>query len=149
MKAEIIVTPKPSVFDPQGDAVRRAMHHLGMECVDSVRIGKHIELEISGKNVEKTREKLEQICHDLLSNPVIEDYILKLDDGKPVSVSAAAKLKALIEKATDEEDDEVIAPVKAGKKEKKSKKEKKDKKDKKKKKKDKKRKKSKQHKDDN
>lgn len=147
MKAEIIVTPKQSVYDPQGDAVRRAMHHLGMESVDSVRVGKHIELVISGKNVEKTRAKLEQICHDLLSNPVIEDYILNIDDGK--STSAAARLKALIEEATDEE----IVPVrrkvaKVKKKSKKAKKDKKkDKKDKKKKKKDKKKKKNKRNQD--
>lgn len=138
MKAEIIVTPKQSVYDPQGDAVRRAMQHLGMECVDSVRIGKHIELEISGKNVEKTRVKLEQICKDLLSNPVIEDYTLTFTEPKPAS--AAAKLKAIIEASADE-DDEDLAPVKSISKKakddkKKSKKDKK--KDKKKKKKDKK-----------
>jgi phosphoribosylformylglycinamidine synthase subunit PurS len=136
MKAEIIVTPKPSVFDPQGDTVRRAIHQLGMECVDSVRIGKHIELEISGKNVEKTREKLEQICRDLLSNPVIEDYILKLDDEtKPAS--AAAKLKALIEKATESHEEEAEAVVPSKKEKKSKKKDKEKKKDKKKKKKDK------------
>lgn len=109
MKAEIIVTPKQSVYDPQGDAVRRAMQHLGMECVESVRIGKFIELEISGKNVEKTRAKLDQICKDLLSNPVIEDYVLKLGEPK-APVSAAAKLKALIEEATDD-DDEIPLPA--------------------------------------
>ena len=78
MKATIIVTPKKSVLDPQGEAVRHAIHGLGMECVESVRIGKYIELEISGTDVEKTRAKLEGICKDLLSNPVVEDYTLNL-----------------------------------------------------------------------
>ena len=77
MKAVVTVTPKKSILDPQGDAVRKAIHHLGMECVESVRVGKHIELEISGNNAEMTREKLEQIARDLLSNPVIEDYSIE------------------------------------------------------------------------
>jgi phosphoribosylformylglycinamidine synthase PurS subunit len=78
MKAIVTVTPKKSILDPQGDAVRKAIHHLGMECVESVRVGKHIELEISGTNVEKTREKLDQVAKELLSNPVIEDYKIEI-----------------------------------------------------------------------
>ena len=74
MKAIVTVTPKKSILDPQGDAVRKAIHHLGMECVESVRVGKHIELDISGTDVAKTREKLEEGAKNLLSNPAIEDY---------------------------------------------------------------------------
>jgi phosphoribosylformylglycinamidine (FGAM) synthase PurS component len=35
-------------------------------------------LEISGTNVEKTREKLDQVAKELLSNPVIEDYKIEI-----------------------------------------------------------------------
>ena len=78
MKAVVTVTPKKSILDPQGEAVRKAIHHLGMECVETVRVGKHIELEISGSDIEKTREKLDQVAKDLLSNPVIEDYSIEI-----------------------------------------------------------------------
>ena len=78
MKATVVVTPKKSVLDPQGEAVRRAIHGLGMECVQAARIGKIIELEISGTDLEKTRAKLEEISRDLLSNPVIEDFNIEL-----------------------------------------------------------------------
>lgn len=78
MKAIVTVTPKKSILDPQGDAVRKAIHHLGMECVGSVRVGKHIELEISGSDIAKTREKLEEVAKNLLSNPVIEDYKIEI-----------------------------------------------------------------------
>ena len=37
-----------------------------------------IELELDGDNVDEARAKLEPICKDLLSNPVIEDYVLTL-----------------------------------------------------------------------
>ena len=79
MRARIIVTPKKTVLDPQGKAVEQAIHHLGMECVKNTRIGKFIEMEIEGQNLELTRKKLDQICKDLLSNPVIEDYHLELE----------------------------------------------------------------------
>lgn len=74
MKITVHVMLKPSVFDPQGGAVKKAIHGLGMENVKSARIGKIIELEVEGKDDAQTRAKLEEICRDLLSNPVIETY---------------------------------------------------------------------------
>ena len=79
MKATVYVTVKPSVLDPQGEAVRKAMHSLGMKCIDSARVGKFIELEISGDDMEATRAKLDELSRDLLSNPVIENYRIQLD----------------------------------------------------------------------
>ena len=48
MKAIVTVTLKPSILDPQGEAVAHALNHMGVKGVKSVRIGKHIELEIEG-----------------------------------------------------------------------------------------------------
>ncbi|MEM9400544.1 MAG: phosphoribosylformylglycinamidine synthase subunit PurS [Verrucomicrobiota bacterium] len=78
IKAKVTVMPKASVLDPQGEAVRKAIHGLGMECVSSARIGKSIELEIQGTDLSKTRQQLEEISYNLLSNPVIEDYKIEL-----------------------------------------------------------------------
>jgi len=75
MNAKVIVMPKVAVLDPQGNAVRDAMRHLGMPEVRSVRIGKYMEIEIEGHNGE-LESRLRQLCRDLLSNPVIEDYEL-------------------------------------------------------------------------
>jgi phosphoribosylformylglycinamidine synthase subunit PurS len=75
MNAKVIVMPKAAVLDPQGNAVRDAMRHLGMPEVRSVRIGKYMEIEIEGRNGE-LESRLHQLCRDLLSNPVIEDYEL-------------------------------------------------------------------------
>ena len=77
MKAKVFVTPKAAVLDPQGAAVRDAMRHLGMAEIESVRIGKYLELEI-GDGGEQVEERLHQLCRDLLSNPVIEDYRLEV-----------------------------------------------------------------------
>ena len=78
MNAKVIVMPKATVLDPQGNAVRDAMRHLGMPEVRSVRIGKYMEIEIKGQNGE-LESRLHQLCRDLLSNTVIEDYELLKD----------------------------------------------------------------------
>lgn len=83
MNAKVIVMPKAAVLDPQGNAVRDAMRHLGMPEVRTVRIGKYMEIEIEGENGE-LESRLHQLCRDLLSNPVIEDYeLLKSEEPKP------------------------------------------------------------------
>jgi len=82
VKAKVIVMPKAAVLDPQGNAVRDAMRHLGMPEVRSVRMGKYMEIEIDGQNGD-LETRLRGLCRDLLSNPVIEDYELqKAKDGK-------------------------------------------------------------------
>jgi phosphoribosylformylglycinamidine synthase len=80
MNAKVIVMPKAAVLDPQGNAVRDAMRHLGMPEVRSVRIGKYMEIDIEGHSGE-LESRLHQLCRDLLSNPVIEDYELQRDQS--------------------------------------------------------------------
>lgn len=75
MKMKVIVMPKTAVLDPQGNAVRDAMRHLGMPEVHSVRIGKYMEIDADGDEVD-LEKRLHDLCRDLLSNPVIEDYQL-------------------------------------------------------------------------
>lgn len=75
MKVKVIVTPKATVLDPQGAAVRDAMQHLGMPEVKGVRIGKYLEIELESETPE-AEGRLRELCRDLLSNPVIEDYEL-------------------------------------------------------------------------
>ena len=74
MKVHVIVMPKQSVLDPQGVAVRNALRETGLEMVEQVRVGRFLELEFSR---EPDPAKLEAICRDLLSNPVIEDYVVE------------------------------------------------------------------------
>ena len=73
MKVKVLVTPKAAVLDPQGAAVRDAMKHLGMPEVNSVRIGKYLEIEVDDET-PNLDSRLNDLCRDLLSNPVIEDY---------------------------------------------------------------------------
>ena len=84
MKVKVLVMPKAAVLDPQGNAVRDAMRHLGMPEVRSVRIGKYMEIEVDGENGE-LESRLHGLCRDLLSNPVIEDYELQKAEVPPGS----------------------------------------------------------------
>ncbi|MGB9474402.1 MAG: phosphoribosylformylglycinamidine synthase subunit PurS [Candidatus Udaeobacter sp.] len=86
MKARVIVMPKVAVLDPQGNAVRDAMRHLGMPEVRTVRVGKYMEIDIDGQKGDLER-RLRGLCRDLLSNPVIEDYELQEFDSINESVT--------------------------------------------------------------
>jgi phosphoribosylformylglycinamidine synthase subunit PurS len=73
MKVRVVVMPKQGVLDPQGVAVRNALKEVGFKNVESVRVGKLLELEFA---TLPDARRLEEICRDLLSNPVIEDYTI-------------------------------------------------------------------------
>jgi phosphoribosylformylglycinamidine synthase subunit PurS len=98
MKAKVIIMPKAAVLDPQGNAVRDAMRHLGMPEVRSVRIGKYMEIDIDGQNGD-LESRLRGLCRDLLSNPVIEDYELQRAQGENRKKSPSVRRPTRIGKA--------------------------------------------------
>ncbi|MSR67143.1 MAG: phosphoribosylformylglycinamidine synthase subunit PurS [Pedosphaera sp.] len=79
MKAKIIITPKKAVLDPQGKTVQNALAHMGYEGVGEVRVGKYIEVELGGTDKEAVRKQIDDACHKILSNPVIEDYRFEIE----------------------------------------------------------------------
>ena len=70
-KAKIYVTLKPSILDPQGRTVERALLHLGQQA-SGVRVGKYIELNMDGERAE-VENRLSEMATTVLSNPVMED----------------------------------------------------------------------------
>jgi phosphoribosylformylglycinamidine synthase len=80
MKAIVTVRLKPEVLDPQGDAVRRALEKLGFEGVKDVRVGKIIEIDIDEVGVPgpDLAKRLARMADEMLANPVIEDYEIKV-----------------------------------------------------------------------
>lgn len=80
MNANIFVTLKREVLDPQGDAVRRALRSLGFEEVRSARVGKLIELELEGNDRGSAESHIRSMCEKLLANPVIEDFRYEILD---------------------------------------------------------------------
>jgi phosphoribosylformylglycinamidine synthase PurS subunit len=77
----IYVTLRPSVLDPAGTAVQSGLKQLGYTRVEGVRIGKYIELTLSAEDETSAREQLDQMCAQLLANPVIENYRVEVTPG--------------------------------------------------------------------
>ncbi len=72
------VMPKPEILDPQGKAVQGALPRLGFEGVSEVRQGKRFELEIDGEATDARLAQVHEMAATLLSNPVIEDYDVRV-----------------------------------------------------------------------
>jgi phosphoribosylformylglycinamidine synthase subunit PurS len=73
-RAKILVTLRPSVLDPAGVAVQSGLKQLGYDNVEQVRIGKYIELNVISPDETSARKDLNQMCNQMLANPVIENY---------------------------------------------------------------------------
>ena len=79
MKARIIITPKKAVLDPQGKTVQSALAHIGYTDVGDVRVGKYLEIELTSADRDAARREIDEACHKILSNPVIEDYRFEIE----------------------------------------------------------------------
>ncbi len=76
----IDVLLKPEILDPEGRAVEEALPGLGFEGVGDVRVGKHLELTVEAAD-EPVGDRVERMCEDFLTNPVIETYRWRVLDG--------------------------------------------------------------------
>jgi phosphoribosylformylglycinamidine synthase subunit PurS len=73
VRATVLVRPKPTILDPQGEAVGAALVHLGFDVQDA-RVGKVIDLEVEAADAESAKAEVERMCEQLLANPLIESY---------------------------------------------------------------------------
>jgi phosphoribosylformylglycinamidine synthase subunit PurS len=78
MKAKIIVMPKRTVLDPQGKTVKHALESMNFRGIKDVRVGKFMEIELEGGDKAELQKKIDEACHKLLSNPVIEEYTFEV-----------------------------------------------------------------------
>lgn len=79
MIAKVYVTLKNGVLDPQGKAIQHAASTIGYNAVADVRQGKYFEVQLDGTlDAATARAQVEKFAHDVLSNPVIEDYKVEL-----------------------------------------------------------------------
>ena len=80
MKAKVYVTLKPSVLDPQGKAIKHSVELLGYQGICDIRQGKYFEVVLDGSVDEvKARQQAEALAHDVLSNPIIEDFRVEIE----------------------------------------------------------------------
>jgi phosphoribosylformylglycinamidine synthase PurS subunit len=78
IKARVHISLKQGVLDPQGKAIGNALKGLGFDDVGEVRQGKLIELELADTDAAVARARVEEMCRQLLANPVIENYAIEI-----------------------------------------------------------------------
>ena len=79
MKISATVTLKKEVLDPQGKVVNQTLKNMGYQDITNVRQGKYFEIEINESDKDKAKIVAEEICKKLLTNTVIEDYKINLE----------------------------------------------------------------------
>lgn len=76
-KVRIFVTYKQSVFDPQGETIKDAIHTLGHDDVAEVKVGKFFDVTVdaAAAQVDKT---VKEIAEQLLVNFNMETYTYRV-----------------------------------------------------------------------
>jgi phosphoribosylformylglycinamidine synthase subunit PurS len=90
-KAEVKVTLKKGVLDPQGSAVEGAVKSLGYTGVPQVRIGKYIELWVEAENAEHATTLVQELGRKILSNPIMETFTVTVTESHDRLVQAGVK----------------------------------------------------------
>ena len=73
-QVEVRVTPREGLLDPQGKAIAGALHSLGFDGVEDVRVGRLIRMQVRAADENAARASADEMCRKLLANPVTEDY---------------------------------------------------------------------------
>jgi phosphoribosylformylglycinamidine synthase len=74
MKVTVEITRRPEIADPQGSTIQRALSDLGHTDVVSVRVDRVVHLDVAGEDPEAVKHKVEEMCRQVLANPVLEDF---------------------------------------------------------------------------
>jgi phosphoribosylformylglycinamidine synthase subunit PurS len=77
VKVSVLVRPKEGILDPQGEAVEGSLRKLGFH-VSEARVGRVIDLEVASGDAGEARRQVDDMCHKLLANPLIESYEIEL-----------------------------------------------------------------------
>ncbi|MCI2430924.1 phosphoribosylformylglycinamidine synthase subunit PurS [Candidatus Acetothermia bacterium] len=76
----VLIEPKPELLDPQGQAVERAIKDLGLAHISQTRVGKLVKFKLKAVSLPQARERVSEIAHKLLANPVIERYSVEVEE---------------------------------------------------------------------
>ena len=81
MKAQVYVSLKKSVLDPQGKTIYGALSKIGFKGLQEVRQGKYFEITLnSGISRPEAEAEVEKIAREVLTNPVIEEFHFSLEE---------------------------------------------------------------------
>ena len=75
MKVRVNIVLKPSVLDPQGQAVANSLLEQGFNNIKNVRQGKILDIEFNSNEVDINM--ISEMCESFLTNPLVEDYSIE------------------------------------------------------------------------
>jgi phosphoribosylformylglycinamidine synthase len=75
---ELIVKPRPGVYDPQGSAVEEALRNMGHQDLTVHYVGRYLSMDLAASSEAEARAKAEEMCRRLLVNPNLETYDLSV-----------------------------------------------------------------------
>ena len=79
MRVTVTINRRPEIADPEGSTVMRALHDLGYTETEAVRMDRVIHMEVAGDDADEIRALVEEMCRQLLANPVLEDFEVEVD----------------------------------------------------------------------
>lgn len=80
MKVTVTINRRPEIADPEGTTVKRALHDLGYTETADVRMDRVIHLQVEGDDPDAIRSRVENMCKQVLANPVLEDFEVEVED---------------------------------------------------------------------
>jgi phosphoribosylformylglycinamidine synthase PurS subunit len=95
VKLRVLVRLRPGIMDVQGAAVQRALIGLGFRDLRDLRVGKVIEIDVDAPTAAAARGRVDEMCKQLLANPVLEDYTIETVEATTLLPSAASRKIAL------------------------------------------------------
>ena len=75
---EVRITPRGGILDPEGETIARALGNLGYEGIGAVRAGRLVRMDVESASEDEARAVVEKMCEELIANPVIEDYQVRV-----------------------------------------------------------------------
>lgn len=80
--AKIKIGLKPGVSDPEGNNTLKALHLLGFKTIEGVHTERIVEIRVNASKKEDAKAEAEKACRRLLTNPVIHDYRIEVEESK-------------------------------------------------------------------
>ena len=79
MKVTVTINRRTEIADPEGTTVTRSLNELGYTETTSVRMDRVVHMDIDGDDVDEVTRRVEQMCREVLANPVLEDFLIEVE----------------------------------------------------------------------
>ena len=79
-EVKVTIGLKKGVSDPEGANTLKALKLLGFNNVKEAKMIRTVDLLIDDKNKDEVKKSVEQMCQRLLTNPVIHNYEIEIEE---------------------------------------------------------------------